>query len=366
MTRTRSLIGAPRRQSISKLLAIALLLSCELLAAQEKPQLTIEEDCSAFSIAPDGRIAYAVRRVMHQGRWDVQRDDIWISTLEGKRTRIVNGEKLVKSALPFSYSVESLRWSPDSKRLTVQMETIEVTDTHGTTNEQTVTDLMGDDGKEIEIAGTRNSVIRDTEDATWLADGVTVAYLAEAVKPKLLSAIGTVRPAGGRGGTIFDGHYFSAVAWLPKQNAALAIERDRNLSGPIQLVRLDLLKENWQGVTLLDGYLGQFSVSPSGQRVAYFRDGETLEIRDLSAPEKAVRVRAVYGHYVWAPDERRVLLKRGPEKKSGDLVWVSIPDGDFSPILHDLTFRDFQISPDGRWLAVTQPGKRNLLLYPVP
>jgi hypothetical protein len=31
-----------------------------------------------------------------------------------------------------------------------------------------------------------------------------------------------------------------------------------------------------------------------------------------------------------------------------------------------LTFRDFAISPDGRTLAVIPPGRRNLLLFPVP
>jgi hypothetical protein len=34
-------------------------------------------------------------------------------------------------------------------------------------------------------------------------------------------------------------------------------------------------------------------------------------------------------------------------------------------ILHDLEFRQFDISPDGRFLAVVEPGKRNLLVYPV-
>jgi hypothetical protein len=35
------------------------------------------------------------------------------------------------------------------------------------------------------------------------------------------------------------------------------------------------------------------------------------------------------------------------------------------PMLHDLTFRDFAIAPDGK-LAVIAPGKRNLLLFPLP
>jgi len=334
--------------------------------AQGNPRLTVEEDCSTFAFAPDNRIAYAVRRIMKTKRYDLQRDDIWVTTLEGKKLRIVNGEKFVKSPVPYSYAIQALRWSPDSKRLTVEMLTDEVIDASGNTREGLLTDLMNDDGKEIEIAGTKNSVIPDGTQAAWLGEAETVAFLTEAVKPKLLFSIGTVRPAGGRGGLIFEGHTFSAVAWDAPHNAAVAVERDRSLSGPIQLVRLDLVKQSRRELATLDGYLGQLSLSPSGTRVAYFHDGDTLEIRELAAPEKVTRVPAVYGHYEWSPDERRVLLKRGPEKKSGDLTWVSIPDGKLTPILHDLVFHDFRISPDGAWLAVTEPGKRTLKVYPLP
>jgi hypothetical protein len=34
------------------------------------------------------------------------------------------------------------------------------------------------------------------------------------------------------------------------------------------------------------------------------------------------------------------------------------------PLLHDLTFRDFQIAPDGREVAVMRPGKQDVLIYP--
>jgi hypothetical protein len=33
--------------------------------------------------------------------------------------------------------------------------------------------------------------------------------------------------------------------------------------------------------------------------------------------------------------------------------------------LHDLEFRQFELSPDGKFLGVVEPGKRNLLVYPV-
>jgi hypothetical protein len=65
-----------------------------------------------------------------------------------------------------------------------------------------------------------------------------------------------------------------------------------------------------------------------------------------------------------------------------DLVWIALPrlagskgtsadqipvvQPDPVPILHGLTFRDFAISPDRPALGVIPPGKRNLLLFPLP
>ena len=76
------------------------------------------------------------------------------------------------------------------------------------------------------------------------------------------------------------------------------------------------------------------------------------------------------------------MVKRSPERKSGDLVWVQLPElttvkgghtdavpvaqPEPMPILHGLTFRDFAISPNGSTLGVIPPGKRNLLLFPLP
>jgi hypothetical protein len=74
------------------------------------------------------------------------------------------------------------------------------------------------------------------------------------------------------------------------------------------------------------------------------------------------------------------MLKRSVERKSGDLVWITIPaltaqkSGKDIPVLtptpqpifHGLSFREFAISPDGRFLAVVLPGKRNLEIFPLP
>jgi dipeptidyl aminopeptidase/acylaminoacyl peptidase len=364
-----------------------LLLLAELLCfaahanSQENPVTTIDQECMAFAYAPDGKIAYGVRHVLTTRRFEIQRDDIWLMTSDGKRRRIVNGEKLVRSQAPYSYTVQSLRWSPDGSRLTAELLTSEMINEAGDTKEGVLTLLLDESGKEIKIAGG-DSVIQEATNATWLGDGVTVVYLQEAVKPKLLFGIGLVRPVAGRGGRVLADHVFAAVAWDPKRGQAVAIERDAALSGPPRLVRLDILKETTRDLVTLDGYSGRLTLSPSGTKVAYFRDHEVLEIRDLASPERMARLRVAYGVFQWTPDERRILLKRGLERKTADLVWINVPElvteapraagsapkvlePEPQPALHGLTFRDFEFSPDGRFLAVIQPGKRNLLIYPI-
>jgi hypothetical protein len=184
-------------------------------------------------------------------------------------------------------------------------------------------------------------------------------------------------------GPAFDGRTFLDVDYIPRTNIAIAVERDHNLSGPPRLQRLDLLAQDDKELATLDGYEGGISVSPTAKKVAYYIDKEVLEVRDLTAPNRVARVRIGLGSFQWSPDETRILLKRAIEKKSGDLVWIDLPplatmpSGVANqnipvsqpipmPILHSLTFRDFAISPDGRFLALVAPGKRNLLVFPLP
>lgn len=342
--------------------------------------MTVDDECTALAFAPDGRIAYSARHLLKARRYEMQRDDIWLVGADGKRKRILNGEKLVRSSAPFSYTVGALRWSPDGHSLTAELLTMQVTDLErGDTRDGVLTLLLDGSGKEIRIAGA-DSVIPEAINGAWLADGVTVVYMAEAVQPKLLYSIHSVRPVAGRGGALFADRVFVAAAWNAKQNTGVAVERDRSLSGPPRLVKLDLMRETVQEIATLDGFAGGLTLSPSGTRVAYYRDHETLEIRDLAAPARFVRLRVIFGLYQWEPGERRILLKRSSEHKSADLVWFDVPaladppapasaaasgvlEPSFTPALHALSFRDFELSPDGRFLAVIQPGKRNLLVY---
>jgi hypothetical protein len=353
-------------------LALLLALGTGLAAAwsaragdQPVPKLVVDEDCSAIAFTPSSdRVIYAVRRVMTTKHWDIQRDDIGDVTLDGRKRRLVNGEKLVKGPIAFSYAIQAIRIAPGGAHMTVEMLTSAIMDEKGTTREGELTDLMNTEGKEIKIHGGDSS-IDGAYQAVWLGDGETVDYLREAVKPKLLFRVEWVRPEAGRGGTLFDGQAFSAVAWDPREETAVAIERSENLSGPIRLDLLDLKKGEVRELAELDGYLGHLTISPSGTKLAYFSDGDTLEIRELAAPGHVTRIHVGYGKFQWTPDERRLLLKRGPEEHSGQLFWVSLPDGKLTPALAGLIYSNFAISPDGHWLAVTEPGKHMLKVFPM-
>jgi dipeptidyl aminopeptidase/acylaminoacyl peptidase len=357
--------------------AVSLPIPCPT-ATQERPSQTIEETCTAFAFAQDGRIAYSVRRIYSSRRIDYQRDDIWILYTDGKRKKIVNGERLVQGGGDvYSYAVQSIRWSPDGTRLSVTLATSVMISARGETRDSDTTLMLDDNGKEIKVV-KGDSVIPNAIDGVWLADNATVVYLLEAVKPKLLFRVGLTRPADGYGGPVLDAHVFSTVAWNVKQGIGVAVERNQSLSGPARLVLIDPVKETVHELATLEGISGPLALSPSGTRVAYFRDPETLEVRDLAHPELVGRTRVAYGILQWAADERRLLLKRGVERRaSSALVWVPAPqpgpatpsaritDAEIQPALHDEIFRDFQLSPDGRQVAVIEPGKRNLLIYPV-
>jgi hypothetical protein len=254
-------------------------------------------------------------------------------------------------------------------------------DETGKTVDSTMTLVLDESGKEVHLGGNDN-VIKDAADASWLLDNATIIYLSEVVKPKVLFSFHYLNRTGGPPGPVFEGRTFLGFAPVPGSNLAFAVERDRNLSGPPRLQRLELLAQDDHEVATLDDYEGGISLSPSGTKIAYYVDREVIEIRDVANPDRTARVRAGFGVFRWGPEETRILLKRSVEKKSGDLVWINLPplaprspaDKDAPtvtqptpiPVLHGLTFREFAISPDGKFLAVIAPGRRNLAVYPLP
>jgi hypothetical protein len=388
--------------AIAFLVATIFLFSANCFA-QENPAFKIDEDISRFAYSGGGRIAFATRHVFSVKKIRLQRDDIWIAETDGKKRRILLGEKFVRGTGPFSYTVRGLRWSPDGSKLAVELGTIEMITEDGDTREGVMTLLLDDEGREITIPGA-DSVIPGATNAAWMADGVSVVYLTEktqanarppaapladadrsASKPPTtppaskLFTMNRVKPFAEGASALFPGHLFSVVAWNVRQDGCVAMEHDAGAGGVPRLVALDLTRESSRVLGTPEGYAGGLSISPSGKRVAYWIDNEQLEVRDVEGPNRMARVRVAVGTLAWSADETRVLVKRGPALRSGGLVWIALPPlavaaagaapatAEIAPrsILHDLEFRQFELSPDGKFLGVVEPGKRNLLVYPV-
>ena len=333
--------------------------------AQLKPLAIIPLDCRAYAFSPDGVVACVAFHQLGFKKTTIERDNIWTATADGKkRKEIVDGVRLVQTDIPFSFAIRRIAFSPNGDRLTAQM-TIAEYSAQDSIQENKLVDLMTVQGKEIPVAGTKTSVIENAVQANWLADDETVAYLLPSDESSQLFQIGLTRPQQGTGHTIFTEHLFSAVSWDPSRNGAVAIEPDKSFDGPTKLVRLDLIHQTETALADIPQYLGGLSLSPRGDKVAYFADGDTIEIIDLSHPKTPITVHCAYGTFAWGPDENRLLLKRGDEKNSNDIVWLSIPDGNLTPILHDLIFRSFALSPDGHLIAVSEPGSNHVEIYPL-
>ena len=344
----------------------------------DKPAQTIDEEITAFAFAPDGRIVYAVRRPFKTKKYDLEHDDIWVQDAGGKRRRILQGDKFTRGERPFTYAVDGFRWSPNGRVILAQFFTTALIDEYGKTQDATATLVLEENGKEVKLGGT-DSFINPGGDAEFLADNLTIVYSVPEVKQTHpLFSFRYTNAATGPAGQCFEGRTFLDSDPLPHSNVAIAVERDKAQSGPPRLQRLDLLAQEDRELATLDGYAGGLAVSPGGHKVAYFIDNEVLEIRDLAEPARFVRVRVGLGKVRWSPDETEILVKRAPERKSGDIVQINLPEltvpaagrpvpvlePTLNPVLHALAFRDFAISPDGKYLAVVAPGRRSLQLFP--
>jgi hypothetical protein len=379
------MIRFPRRLATTKRLCFLFLFvigCCAVPHARaqdlDKPLQNIDDEITAFSFSPDGRIVYSVRRNIKTKKYDLQHDDIFIQDTNGKRRRILQGDKFSRGEELFSYAVDSFHWSPNGRLFLAQLFTTSVVE-EGRTEDSFQALAFEDSGKEIHF-GKGENVIKDCYNASWLQDNSTIIYFNEAIKPRMLFSFRYSNIATGPAGPAFEGRTFIDSDRIPRTNAAIAVEQDRAQSGPPRLQRLELLAQDDKEIATLNSYAGGLSVSPSGEKVAYFIDREILEVRNLALPNYFVRLRVGLGVFRWSPDETRILLKRAVERKSGDLVWIPIPpllaqksgvdipvlQPTPRPILHGISIREFTISPDGRFLAVILPGKRNLELFPLP
>jgi hypothetical protein len=379
---------APKRSRtpLAALAVVTVLTAAVVLPAlAQKAKLTVDDDCTAFAFSPDGsRIVYAARRISSERvtrskRMRVEHDDIWQVTIDnGHEHRLVDGKKLVKSPVPVSYQIQSIRIAPDGQHMTVQMLTRTLIPTRGEGGEERpgvpgrvqsgeLTDLMDGQGKEIDIYGTKpkNSAIFGATNAAWLADGQTVVYMTQP-KDSLLYQLAYVRPVSGVGGPMLPKHYYAAVSWSPAHNAGAAIERDKDFKEPAKLVWIDLVRQTERTLAPLKGFSGHLTVSPSGKEVAYFSDGNTISIRSVADPSKVTRIKVPFGRYEWSADGTHLLLKRGADDHTDQLIWISLPSGQYHDVFHGLIYHNFHVSPDGKWVGVTEPGKQILKLLPVP
>jgi dipeptidyl aminopeptidase/acylaminoacyl peptidase len=374
-----------RRHSFLKTFIAACVIAIALTAAPVRaqqpptPRITIDDDCTALAYAMDGRLAYATRHVFNLQKFQVQRDDIWILEKDGRRRKILNGEKMARGAEAFSYTITRLRWSPDATRVAAELVTTQV-NAKGDEVTENLLLFVNQEGKDVKIADGDNAV-PGAIDGTWLAGNGKLAYLTETVKPNLMFSITTIESPGGRVFPLFDRHSFAALSWNAKLGTAVAIEKNLSDASVTRLVELNLMSEDYRRLATLDSYIGGLSFSPSGAKVAFFRDIDTLEVRDMTDPTLVARVNVDYGAINWAPDEKSVLVKRGLERQEGDLVWVQLPtlaaDSENgpaapvtppapTPILNGQKFRDFALAPDGHSVAVILLGKHNLQIFDLP
>jgi hypothetical protein len=340
-----------------------------------KPVTTIDEEVTAFAYALDGRIAYSVRHMYKAKKYDLERDDIFMLDTSGKRKKIFSGEKFSTGDKPLTYLIESFTWSPNSKILAVQMNTITVDIDDGHTEEARALLFLDDSGRELRPVA--KGVLLNAENPLWLRDNATLVYLSEDVSPRALFSMQYVNLFSGPAGKAFEGRTFAAAVRISGSNSAIAVERDRNMDGPPRLQRLELLAQDNKEVATLDAFAGGLSISPSGSLAAYYLDNEVLEIREIGAPKRIARMRIGLGVLQWSADETKIYLKRTIEKKSADLVTFTVPPlvayeshaevpvSEPTPeyLLHGLTVREYGVSPDGRFIGVVLPGKRNLQIY---
>jgi dipeptidyl aminopeptidase/acylaminoacyl peptidase len=356
-------------------LLLALPPSPTLAQNLEKPVMNVDEEVTSFAYAPDGRIVFSVRRMFKNKKYDMQRDDIFIAEPNGKRRRILEGQKFTHGDKPFTYQVESFTWSPNNHLIAVQLftTTVDPEDEHHDDSRGLL--LLDDNGRMLKPRG--DDLVLDAEQPMWLRDNSGLVYLTEEISTRELFSLHFLSLAGGPETKVFEGRTFSSAVRVPGTNSAIAIERDTHMEGPPRIQRLDLLSQDNKEIATLESYAGGLSISPTGTKIAYFLDREVLEIRDLENPDRVARMRVGLGVLQWSADESQIYIKRTVEKKSADLVTFHVPGlvafrrGQVIPVLepeprellHGLAVREYALSTDGRFLAIVLPGKRNLQVF---
>jgi hypothetical protein len=366
-----------RLTGIAVAFAIAGLAARAQAPAQIRAKITVADDCTAFAWAPNGRIAYSTKHVLETKKLDIERDDIWILEKDGGRHKIFSGDKFNREGGAFSYTITGLRWSPDSSRIAAELHVSQIPTSRGDEQDSQVLLLLDYDGHELPIQGG-NAMLGRAADGAWLADAGTLAYTSGAGRGNPLFSLHLLKAHMPRGNDLFTGHTFASVAWDATNNSAVAVERTNAFDSPARITLLDLLHEDGRALTTLESYSGGLAISAAADKIAYFLNSDTLEIRDVTSPDRTARIRCDYGEISWSPDGTKLLIKQGQERRDGDLEWITVPpltegtDGaaennsDPKSFLTGVLFRQAAISPDGKFVGAIETGKRNLLIYDAP
>ena len=254
----------------------------------------------------------------------------------------------------FSFAVERLAWSPDGRKLAV-----EITDE----KKNILTFLLTAEGKKIHLGSSPENFVRGYGGG-WLGDSESLALLSEAVPPRLLHRVGVVRVAAGRVVPLFEGSTFAAVAWLPGAQKAVLVERDPEFARPPRLVVGDLESGRLESLgELSEGYLGGLQVAPDATKVSYFVGQQKLAVRSLT-PDAPVEYWPIpFGRYAWAGTRGAVLFIEPKElgRRTGWLTLYDPGQDRKQRVLAEELIQDFWVAADGERVAVLTSGLKPAL-----
>jgi Tol biopolymer transport system component len=123
---------------------------------------------------------------------------------------------------------------------------------------------------------------------------------------------------------------------------------------------------------LMESHNGGFSISPDGQKIAYYADGAIWIIpispetgRPAGTPKRILEYPARFrGGVSWSPDSKKIALERGKDEEGGDIWTLSIEDGALKQLTDDPIWEGRPLwSGDGKTIAYNRGGAE---LYFIP
>jgi Tol biopolymer transport system component len=316
---------------------VLVLAGAGLADAQVADRLTVDHVIDMTRVgnpelSPDGRhVLYTVSEL----DWSENKRNtrLWIARADGTDARPYTSKEGDGSA----------RWSPDGRWVSFLRS---ADGDNGSDGRQLW--LLRTDGGEARQLTKHATAVRSYE---WARDGSRIVFLANDSLPK---AERDERKKGG------DALFVNEAA----------SGQSRGEWSNLWWVPIDFDDNDARPVTDGERIIGQFAVSPAGDRVAYtFRtenrrnDGHLSEIALVDIASRETRVLtdndAPEGGLTWAPDGRSLLFQAPDlhewELSQGNLYLMDIASGDIRQLMpeSDLNVRSTTFAPDGRYLDFT-------------